>query len=79
MFVFDIWSIFEKYLQIQSNTHTHYHFTKKGKALLDINWLRGLDRMFFMPVVWSIIGRQHCQNWHIVKLVKHYLDGTLAQ
>ena len=29
IFVFDIWSVFEKYLQIQSNTHKHYHFTNK--------------------------------------------------
>ena len=28
--VFDIWSIFEKYLQIQSNTHKNYNFTKKN-------------------------------------------------
>ena len=24
VFVFDIWSVLEKYLQIQSNTHTDY-------------------------------------------------------
>ena len=28
-FVFDIWSVFEKYLQIQSNTHTNYNFTNE--------------------------------------------------
>ena len=28
-----------------------------GKTLPDINWLRSLDRMFFMPVVWSTVGR----------------------
>ena len=61
----------EKYLQIQSNTHKSYHFTKKGKAQLDINWLRSLDRMFFTPVVWPTVGRQLWENWPIVKLVRH--------
>ena len=47
IFVFDIWSVFEKYLQIQSNTLKITILPKKDKELPDINWLRSLDRRFF--------------------------------
>ena len=63
IFVFDIWSVFKKYLQIQSNIHKIAILPTKGNALPDINWLRSLNRMFFMPVVWSTVGRQHWENW----------------
>ena len=32
--VFEIWSVFEKYLQIQSNTHSNY----QQKVKPDIKW-----------------------------------------
>ena len=40
----------------------HIKLPTKGKALPDINWLRSLDRMFFTPVVWSTVGRQHLRK-----------------
>ena len=54
VFILDIRSVFEKYLQI-------HNLPTKGKTLPDIliNWLRSQDRMFFTPVVWSAVGRQH--------------------
>ena len=34
VFVFEIWSVFEKYLQIQSNTHKNYQRkVKQSKAV----------------------------------------------
>ena len=60
MFAFDL------YLQ----THKNYHFTNKGKALPDINWLTSLDRMLFTPVNYGQAGLR--------KLVYSHPGQTLA-
>ena len=37
-----------------------FHYSSSvSQWVPDINWLRSLDRMFFTPVVWSTVGRQH--------------------
>ena len=58
-FVFDVWSVFEKVFCIHNQIHIKITILPtKGQALPDTNWLRNLDRMFFMRVVWSTVDRQ---------------------
>ena len=70
-----LYFIFELYLKgICKYNQIHIKMSilpTKGNALPYINWLRSLGRMFFMPVIWSTVGRQHWENWPRVKLVKH--------
>ena len=72
--VFDIWSIFEKYLQIQSNTHKNdqHHIGVTGKALPD--WLRSQDNIFY---TWSMMLSTPTIQPHIeIQHSDHTLDFT---